>query len=86
MRNGITYDVREEVYCLGEKRRVAFGIVAYAAAEEDGSATVIASVGDVCAQREPVADLAGLCTALRLDPSHLYDVVEDFLYDHKNQM
>ena len=77
--NNVWYEVREEVYCLGEKRRLAYGIAAYASADEDGWATVIESVGDISDDRAEVARLAQLCNLHRLDPSQLYDVVEDFL-------
>ena len=78
-RTAITYGIREEVYCLGEERRCAFGIVAYSDAEKDGTATVIASVGDVSEDREALAELVKTCNEGRLDPIHLYDVVDDFI-------
>ena len=75
----VTYGIREEIYCLGEQRRKAFGIVAYSDAEEDGTATVIASVGDVTDDRAALEELVRKCNGLKLDPIHLWDVVEDFL-------
>lgn len=77
--NKVWYEVREEVYCLGEKRRLAYGIAAYASADEEGWATVIESVGDICDDRSEVARLVRLCNLQQLDPSQLHDVVEDFL-------
>ena len=78
-RTVITYGIREEVYCLGKERRCAFGIVAYSDAKEDGTATVIASVGDVTEDRVALAELVKKCNEGRLDPIHLYDVTEDFI-------
>ena len=85
LRNEVIYGIREEVYCFRDEKRSAFGIVAYPASK-DGDATVIASVGDVCSERDKITKLVGLCNALKLDPSHLYDVVEDFLSEHKNKL
>jgi hypothetical protein len=75
----ITYGIREEVYCLGEERRCAFGIVAYSDAEEDGTATVVAAVGDVTSDRVALMELVKRCNDGGLDPIHLHDVTEDFI-------
>ena len=78
-RTAITYGIREEVYCLGKERRCAFGIVAYSDTEKDGTATVIASVGDVTEDRAALMELVKKCNEGRLDPIHLYDVTEGFI-------
>ena len=84
---GITYGVREEIYRLGDARRVAFGIAAYANAEENGTATVVRSVGDVSGNKDEILELVRLCNECELDPMHLMDVVEDFIFgDDKNKM
>ncbi len=75
----VTYGIREEIYCLGEQRRKAFGIVSYSDADDDGTAIVTASVGDVTDDREALEELVRKCNELQLDPIHLEDVVEDFL-------
>ena len=75
----ITYGVSEEVYVIGESRRVAYGIAAYADAETDQTSTIVASVNDISSDREAVEKLVELCNSLELDVVHLNDVVEDFL-------
>ena len=75
----VTYGLTEEVYALGTERRVSYGIVAYADAEEDGTTTIIASVHDVTADRQALSALVELCNRLELSLIHLNDVVEDFL-------
>lgn len=75
----VTYGIREEFYCLGKAKRRAYGIVAYSDIEANGTATVIASAGDVTDDREALAELVRKCNELGLDPIHLGDVVEDFI-------
>ena len=75
----ITYGIREEIYCLGDARRAAFGIVAYANAEIDGTVTVVAEVGDVTGKRQEIERLVRLCNRVRLSPEMLRDLVCDFL-------
>ena len=75
----VTYGMTEEVYSLGAERRVSYGIAAYADAEEDGTATIVASVHDVTADKQALAELVELCNRLELSLMHLNDVVEDFL-------
>ena len=76
----ITYGVREEIYRLGDAGRVAFGIAVYANAEENGTATVVRSVGDVSGNKDEIEELVRLCNECELDPIHLMDVVEDFIF------
>ncbi len=75
----ITYGVREEIYCLGEAKRAAFGIVAYANAEENETATVVAEVGDVTGNISEIERLVRLCNRVKLAPEMLHDFVCDFL-------
>ena len=76
---GIRFGVREEVYSLGVERRTAFGIVAYANADENGTATVVAEIGDVTAKRCEIERLVSLCNRVIPDPWRLRDFVCDFL-------
>lgn len=75
----ITYGITEETYSLGNTSRVSYGIAAYADADEDGTATIVASVRDITANRQALAELVSLCNSLELSTTHLMDVVEDFL-------
>ena len=75
----ITYGVREEIYRFGDERRAAFGIVAYANAEENGTATVVAEVGDVTGKIGEIDRLVRLCNRVELRPEMLRDFVCEFL-------
>ena len=76
----VTYGITEEVYSLDTERRVSYGIAAYADAE-DGTATIVASVHDITADRHALSELVELCNRLELSLLHLDDVIEDFLTD-----
>ena len=75
----VTYGLTEERYFHGADSRVSYGIVAYADAEEDGTATIVASVHDITADRRALSELVETCNRLGLSLLHLNDVVEDFL-------
>ena len=75
----VTYGVIRETFILDTAERTAYGIAAYADTESDGSATVIARIGDVTPDASKACELAELCNRLELSPMHLYDVVEDFI-------
>ncbi len=75
----ITYGITEEVYSLGNDRRVSYGIAAYAEDDNDGTATIVASVHDVTADKKALMKFVLLCNTLKLSVIHLNDVVEDFL-------
>lgn len=75
----ITYGVVKETYLLGENEREAYGLVAYADAEEDGTATIVALASDLTDRRELVEALAVRCNRGNLSLIHFDDVVEDFL-------
>ena len=75
----LTYGLTEEHYSLNADTRIAYGIAAYANADEDGTATIVASIHDITSNKQALAELVSLCNRLELSPIHLYDVVEDFL-------
>lgn len=75
----VTYGVTEEIYSLENSSRISYGISAYADSEEDGTATIVASVHDVTADKQALAEFVDLCNRLELSAVHLMDVVEDFL-------
>ena len=77
----VTYAVAEEKYALGEEKRTSYGIVAYANAEQDGAATIVASVRDITSDKNRLKKLVDDCNRLKLSTVHLPDVVEDFLSD-----
>ena len=77
--NKVTYGMVEEIYSLGNLSRRAYGIVAYANAEEDGTATVVASAHDLTSDRRRAERLAVECNLGKLALHHFEDVIEDFL-------
>ena len=77
----LTYAVTEERYALGNESRTSYGIVAYANAEQGGTATIVASVRDITSDKKRLKKLVDDCNRLVLSPVHLHDVVEDFLSD-----
>lgn len=76
---GVTYGILEEKYVLHNQDRIAYGIAAYADAERDGTATVLASVNDITSDKQKLEKLVFYCNQLGLSELHLRDVVEDFL-------
>ncbi|MBE6630737.1 MAG: hypothetical protein E7624_07820 [Ruminococcaceae bacterium] len=75
----VTYGIVEEKYALHGQNRVAYGIAAYAEAEQNGTATVLASVNDITSDKQKLEKLVFCCNQLGLSELHLKDVVEDFL-------
>ena len=75
----VTYGVTEEIYSLGEECRVSYGVACYAATEQDGTACVVLSVHDICADKKKLTDLVEKCNRLKLSHVHLKDVIDDFL-------
>lgn len=75
----VIYGVTEEIYSLGNSSRISYGIAVYAASEEDGTDTIVASVHDITADKRALSELIDLCNRLELSIIHLNDVVEDFL-------
>ena len=74
----VTYGIIEEIYSFEATRRISYGIAAYTDIKEDGTATVVASIHDITADRKALAELVSLCNRLELSTIHLYDVVQDF--------
>ena len=77
--SNITYGVSEEIYSYKGITRKAYGLVAYADAEQDGTATIVASANDLSCDETKVQDLANKCNEGNLELIHFNDVVEDFL-------
>ena len=77
----VTYAITEEKYALGEEKRTSYGIVAYANAEQNGTATIVASVRDITYDKNSLRKLVDDCNRFELSTVHLHDVVEDFLSD-----
>ena len=77
----VTYAVAEEKYVLNKEKRTSYGIVAYADAEHNGTATIVASVHDITSDEQSLKRLVDDCNRLKLSTVHLADVVEDFLSD-----
>ena len=71
------YGLIREEYHLGEDCRVAYGIAVYAHPAVTGSASMIASVRDLSADRASVEELVRQCNENRLSPAHLFDVADD---------
>ena len=77
----ITYGVVKEIYYYGQEAREAYGLVVYSDAEEDGTATIIASAHDLTDERDRVENLAERCNAEEVELIHFDDIVEDFLVE-----
>ncbi len=77
--NTFTYGVVEEKYKLKNKIRIAYGIAIYADAENNGTATIVASMRDLTTNQSSAEGLVDYCNRLQLSPKHLDDVIEDFL-------
>ena len=75
----ITYGVVEEKYVLGKSKGTAYGIAAYADAETDGTATIVASVNDISSDKDKVEEFAKICNRAKLSPRALKDAAEDFV-------
>ena len=75
----VTYGVVAETYSLENQSRNAYGIVAYADANQDGTATIVASAHDITPDRYRAEQLADKCNRGNLALCHFDDVIEDFL-------
>ncbi len=71
----ISYIVVKEIY---EKSRTAYGI-AVCQKEKSGELVPIETISDICCEYESIARLAESCNRLKLSPTHIYEVIEDFL-------
>ncbi len=76
--NRITYGICREEYSCNGHRRIAYGIVAYADAQKEGSACIVASVRDLSCDPESVEKLVDRCNRGGLCVGHLQDIAEDF--------
>lgn len=77
--NAITYGVAEDHYLLYGCERISYGLVVYADAASEGTASILASIPDISSDYAALAALAELCNRMGLSLIHLDDVVEDFL-------
>jgi len=75
----ITYGITEEIYTLGDDRRVSYGIAAYSNSESDGTATIVVSIRDISSDKSQISKLVNVCNRLSLSTYHLMDVICDFL-------
>ena len=75
----VTYGVTEEIYSLGGEHRTYYGIASYAVSEQDGTASIVLSVHDICADKQKLTELVEKCNRLKLSLVHLEDVLDDFL-------
>lgn len=75
----IQYGITEEIYYLQEKQRISYGIAAYADAEQDGTAIIVASVHDITMDKARLSEFIQKCNHWGLSPLHLEDAVDDFL-------
>ena len=73
-----TYGMIEEIYTIAGRRRVSYGIAAFADARNTDTATLAVSVHDLTADKDKLAELVALCNRLELSPTHLQDVIGDF--------
>ena len=77
----ITYGIVETHEPADGNTYPSYGIAAYAQAELNASATVIASINNITTDRKRLMELVQLCNLQKLSLIHLNDVVEDFLID-----
>ena len=71
------YVVTSQAYVEDGDSRIGYGIAAME--HQDDEITVLAQIDGVTCDKTAIQALAHQCTALRLDPIHLRDIVEDFL-------
>ncbi len=75
----VRYGVVKEIYSLNSKKRVSYGIAAYASSNDTETACIVKSVHDITSDLVSLRALTELCNRLELSPIHLNDVIEDFL-------
>ena len=80
----ITYGVVKAIYSYNGATRESYGLVAYANAETDGTATIAASAYDLCCDETKVQNLANKCNAENLSLDHFNDIVEDFIVEENS--
>ena len=77
----ITYGIVETNEPMDGKTYTSYGIAAYAQAELNAPAMVIASINNITTDRKKLMELVQNCNLQKLSLIHLDDVVEDFLID-----
>ncbi len=77
--NTVTYGVVKEIYRLNGRKRVAYGIAAYADAEEDGTLTILLSINDITTDRKALSRLIKMLNENRASLKHIRDIAEDFI-------
>ena len=77
--SNITYGVSKEIYTYKGVTREAYGLVAYANAEHDGTSTIVASANDLSCNEIKLQELANKCNEEKLLLVHFNDILEDFL-------
>lgn len=75
----VTYALTDETYSYCHNDRISYGITAYAYEAPDSRAGVIVSVKDITSDKNRLEKLVRSCNQLKLSPTHLYGVIEDFL-------
>ena len=75
----ITYGVSKETYSYKGITREAYGLVAYADAELDGTSTIVASANDLSCDEVKLQEFVNKCNEGKLELVHFNDIVEDFL-------
>ena len=75
----ITYVITEEIYTLGDDRRVSYGIAGCSNSKSDGTATIVVSFRDISSDKSQISELLNVCNRLSLSTYHLMDVICDFL-------
>lgn len=77
--SSITYAIAKEIYSYKGNTREAYGLVAYADVELDGTATIVASARDVTCDKKQLQNIADKCNEEKVPLGHFDDIVEDFL-------
>ena len=77
--NSVTYGIVEKTYVLENVVRVSYGIAAYQTADNEGMASLSATIHDITNDKEKLMAFVETCNRLSLSIVHLSDVVEDFL-------
>lgn len=81
LRRKIMYNYSVFVEMLKNEDSVAYtayGIVV--CSMEDNERKEVLKISDVSADKSRVEELVDLCNKEQLEPVHIYDVIEDFLY------
>lgn len=77
--SSFTYAISKETYSYNGDCREAYGLVVYADAETDGTATIVASARDITSDKKILQNLVDRCNNEKIPIIHFDDIVEDFL-------